>query len=58
MKLSVVVPVYGCRGALEELYQRLTNSIQEITNDYEIILVNDNCPQNSIEIIQELCNWY
>jgi len=55
MKLSVVVPVYGCRGALEELYERLTKSIPEITKDYEIILVNDNCPQNSLEVIQKIC---
>lgn len=55
MKLSVVVPVYGCRGALEELHERLIKSIPEITNDYEIILVNDKCPQNSLEIIEEIC---
>ena len=55
MKLSVVVPVYGCRAALEELYERITKSVNKITNDYEIILVNDNCPQNSIEIIKEIC---
>ena len=55
MKISVVVPVYGCRGALEELHERLTKSIPEITEDYEIILVNDNCPQNSLEVIKEIC---
>lgn len=55
MKLSVVIPVYGCRGALRELYERLTKEVNKITEDYEIILVNDNCPQNSIEIIQEIC---
>ncbi len=56
MKLSVVIPVYGCREALEELYERLVKSLNEITNDYEIILVNDCCPQNSIEIIQKICD--
>ncbi len=55
MKLSVVVPIYGCRGALEELYERLTNSLPQITEDYEIILVNDDCPQKSIEVIEEIC---
>lgn len=55
MKLSIVVPVYGCKGALEELYERLTKSIPEITNNYEIILVNDNCPQNSLEVIKKIC---
>lgn len=55
MKISVVIPIYGCRAALPELHQRLTDSVQSITNDYELILVNDNCPQNSWEVIEELC---
>ena len=55
MKISVVIPIYGCRAALPELHQRLTESVQSVTNDYELILVNDNCPQNSWEVIEELC---
>lgn len=55
MKISVVIPVYGCRDALPELHRRLTESVTKITSDYEIILVNDNCPQNSWEVIEELC---
>lgn len=55
MKISVVIPVYGCRDALEELHKRLTVSIKKITEVYEIILVNDNCPQNSWEVIEDLC---
>lgn len=55
MKISVVIPVYGCRAALSELYRRITESVKEITDDYEIILVNDACPQNSWEEIEVLC---
>lgn len=55
MKLSIVIPVYGCRDALKELYRRLTETVKKITDDYEIILVNDNCPQNSWEIIEDIC---
>ncbi len=55
MKISVVVPVYGCRAALHELHKRITESVQKITPDYELILVNDNCPQNSWEVIEEIC---
>lgn len=55
MKISVVIPVYGCKAALPELYRRLKASLSEITEDYEIILVNDNCPQNSWETIMEIC---
>lgn len=56
MKISVVIPVYGCRAALPELHRRLTDSIMTITDDYEIILVNDNCPQNSWKIIEQICS--
>lgn len=55
MKISVVIPVYGCKKALIPLYERLTKVMIELTNDYEIILINDNCPQNSWEIIESLC---
>lgn len=55
MLFSVVVPVYGCRAALPELYRRLTETLTGITSEYEIVLVNDNCPENSWEVIEELC---
>lgn len=54
MKISTVIPVYGCRAALPELCQRLKRTLSQITQDYEIILVNDNCPQNSWEVIEQL----
>lgn len=53
--ISVVVPIYGCRAALEELHERLTKTLVEISNDYEIIFVNDSCPQNSWEVIEKIC---
>ena len=55
MKISVVIPVYGCQEALPELYQRLTNVLTKLVSNYEIILVNDGCPQNSWEVIERLC---
>ncbi len=55
MDISVVIPVYGCRAALFQLYERLTNTLKKITDSYEIILVNDACPQNSWEDIVKIC---
>ncbi|SDB54556.1 dolichol-phosphate mannosyltransferase [Pseudobutyrivibrio sp. YE44] len=55
MLFSVVIPVYGCRAALPELHRRLTETLSAMTDDYEIVLVNDNCPENSWEVIEELC---
>jgi len=55
MKISVVIPVYGCRKALWPLYERLKKTLIQITDRYEIILVDDNCPQNSWEEIEKIC---
>ncbi len=55
MNISVVIPVYGCRAALPELYRRLSIVLRKLADDYEIILVNDNCPQNSWEVIEQIC---
>lgn len=55
VEISVVVPVYGCKKALEELYERISKTLKSITSDYEIILVEDNCPQHSWEVIEKIC---
>ena len=55
MDISVVIPVYGCRAALPELYRRLSAVLSDLVSEYEIILVNDNCPQNSWEVIEDIC---
>lgn len=53
--ISVVVPIYGCKGALRELHERITKTLKDITSEYEIIFVEDNCPQNSWEIVEKIC---
>ncbi|MBO4904435.1 MAG: glycosyltransferase family 2 protein [Lachnospiraceae bacterium] len=55
MDISIVIPVYGCRDALYELYTRLTNTLRKITDKYEIVFVNDACPQGSWEVIKDIC---
>lgn len=55
MEISVVIPMYGCKGAIPQLHKRLVDSLQKITNDFEIIMVNDKCPQNSWEEIEKVC---
>ena len=56
MDISVVIPVYGCRAALPELHRRLTDTLDRICESYEIILVDDHCPQNSWEEIDRICD--
>lgn len=55
MKISVVVPVYGCPAAIEPLCERLKSTLTQITDDYEIILVNDACPLGSWSVIENEC---
>ena len=52
--ISVVVPLYMCSESVEELSSRLTTVLSNITEAYEIILVNDASPQNDWEIVQRL----
>src|SRR4051794_25187930 len=47
--ISVVIPVYKAAGSIVELVERLTNSLQKITSEYEIVLVEDGCPDKSWE---------
>lgn len=52
--ISVVSPVYKAEGCLHELYGRLCASLEPITSDFEIILVEDCGGDRSWEIIREL----
>ena len=53
-KISVVVPVYYSESHLEVLYQRLKQNLELISQNFEIILVNDASPDNSWPIIKQL----
>lgn len=55
MKISVVIPVYGCPAAIDPLCTRLEAVLPKITDDYEILLVNDACPKGSWEEIEKAC---
>lgn len=55
VKISVIVPVYGCPGAVQPLSERLCTTLAQITDDYEIILVNDACPKGSWAEIEKVC---
>ncbi len=54
--VSVVVPVYACRECLVDLVKRLDKALGAIVSDWEIILVNDACPQGSWDTIVEIAH--
>ena len=52
--ISVIVPVYGCKECLYELYIRLCNVLEKISNDFEILYIDDGAPDNPWSFILEL----
>lgn len=52
--ISIVTPVYGCGASLCQLYERLEKTLSSITNDFEIIMVNDASPDSAWETIKLL----
>ncbi len=52
--LSVVIPVYNSEGTLSELMSRISRAMIDITNSYEVILLDDGSLDNSWTIIKSL----
>ncbi|KJS01756.1 MAG: b-glycosyltransferase [Desulfobulbaceae bacterium BRH_c16a] len=52
--LSVVIPVYQAELCLDELYVRLKSSLEIITSDFEILLIEDCGGDNSWKVIERL----
>lgn len=52
--ISVVIPVYKAESCVEELYCRLKSSLESITGDFEIVLVEDCGGDRSWPMIVEL----
>jgi len=50
MELSIVTTLYRSVSYLEEFYTRVCDAAKKITDDYEIIFVNDGSPDNSLDI--------
>ena len=54
MDISVVIPVFNEEGSLSVLQERLENVLTSITNEYEIIYVNDGSKDHSLSMIKEM----
>lgn len=50
MKLSVVTTLYNTASFVEEFHQRITDEVRKLTEDYEIIMVDDGSPDNSLSL--------
>src|ERR1700716_533590 len=54
VQLSVVVPVYGCSDCLVALHARLTDSVRQITERYELVFVDDRSLDDGWTVLQRL----
>jgi polyisoprenyl-phosphate glycosyltransferase len=53
--ISVVSPVYQAESIIPELVKRITAEVDSITNNFEIILVDDSSKDQSWNVIEGLC---
>jgi putative glycosyltransferase len=54
MDLSIVTTLYCSAPYIHEFYERTKKEAEKITENYEIIFVNDGSPDNSLDIAIEL----
>jgi putative glycosyltransferase len=50
MKLSVVATLYRSADTIEQFYRRAVAAAEAITNNFEIVFVNDGSPDDSLEL--------
>ena len=54
LALSIISPVYQAEGIVTELVRRITEAARQITESFEIVLVEDRGPDESWAKIVEL----
>ncbi|TYL91747.1 glycosyltransferase family 2 protein [Bradyrhizobium rifense] len=54
MKLSIVTTLYRSAASIEEFHNRAMKAAQALTDDIELIIVNDGSPDNSLELALEI----
>ena len=50
MKLSIVTTMYNSAAYLDDFYTQITGAAQKITDEYEVVFVNDGSPDESLDI--------
>lgn len=55
MLISIVSPVYNAENIVSLLVQRIVSAVAPLTNEFEIVLVEDGSPDRSWDKIRENC---
>lgn len=45
--ISIVIPVYKAEKVIDRLVDKLIESVEKVTSDYEIVLEEDHSPDQS-----------
>ena len=53
VEISVILPVYKCGECVAEMHRQLVAALEPLVPSFEIVFVNDGCPANSWEAVQE-----
>ena len=56
LKISAVIACYKDEQSIPIMHERLTSIFKKIGCDYEIIFVNDGSPDNSEQILSDICS--
>ncbi len=56
--VSVIVPTYNERDNIPELVRRLDKAMSEAGIEYEVVVVDDNSPDGTAEVAEELSKEY
>jgi glycosyltransferase involved in cell wall biosynthesis len=54
VEFSVVAPIYNEEGSILELHRRLTETMTELGDPYELVFVDDGSHDQSLELLREL----
>ncbi|KJS06495.1 MAG: b-glycosyltransferase [Flavobacteriales bacterium BRH_c54] len=58
IEISIISPVYKAENLIDKLVERIIESVSKLTDNFEVILVEDNGPDNSWKKIKENCTKY
>src|ERR1700738_3845211 len=54
VELSVVVPVFACGECLAALHARLSRSVAQVTDRYELVFVDDRSRDDGWEVLRRI----
>ena len=53
-RLSIVIPCYNSQNSLDSVVNEIKNKMQDISYNYEIILINDCSTDSTMNVIRKL----